>query len=222
MSDRWKEYFDGHKAFDKNWLQSAVQHWGFHETLYGNIQRYCPRGGRILDVGCGPGWSAMYLAAQGYVSTGIDNEKSLVEVARAQALRLGNSAVFEVADAFDLSVYYGKFDLVFSCGVLEHFDRGATVRLLAEQAKCARHVIIQIPTRYTAYAGGITDERIYSVGELAEIVKDSGMDVESTFGYGELTATPIHRLLRLSLPRALWRTAQNAGYAYAIAAVGRS
>jgi SAM-dependent methyltransferase len=222
MSERWKEYFDGHKAFDANWLQSAVPHWGFHETLYGNIQRYCPRGGRILDVGCGPGWSSMYLAAQGYASTGIDNESSLVELARSQASRLGSSATFEVANAFDLSAYYGKFDLAFSCGVLEHFDRETTVQLLVEQAKCAKQVIIQIPTRYTTYAGGITDERIYSVGELAKIVKDSGMAVESTFGYGELSATPMHRLLRLGLPRALWRIAQNAGYAYAIAAVGRS
>lgn len=222
MSERWKEYFDGHKAFDANWLQSAVPHWGFHETLYGNIQRYCPQGGRILDVGCGPGWSSMYLAAQGYACTGIDNEASLVELARSQASRLGSSANFEVADAFDLSAYHRKFDLVFSCGVLEHFDREITIQLLAEQARCAKHVIIQIPTRYTAYAGGITDERIYSVSELAKIVKDSGMSVESTFGYGELSATPIHRLLRLGLPRALWRVAQNAGYAYAIAVVGRS
>lgn len=222
MSERWKEYFDGHKAFDANWLQSAVPHWGFHETLYGKIQQYCPRGGRILDIGCGPGWSSMYLAALGYLPTGVDNEVSLVELARDQASRLGNSAKFEVADAFDLSIYHGKFDLAFSCGVLEHFDRETTVQLLAEQAKCAKHVIIQIPTRYTAYAGGITDERIYSVGELSKIVTDSGMSVESTFGYGELTATPMHRLLRLSLPRAIWRTIQNAGYAYAIAVVGRS
>lgn len=222
MSERWKEYFNGHKAFDPNWLQSAVPHWGFHEALYGNILQYCPTGGRILDVGCGPGWSTMYLASKGFVSLGVDNEKTLVELARARASRLESPALFEVADAFDLSAYHGKFDLAFSCGVLEHFDRDTTVQLLAEQARCAKHVIIQIPTRYTAYAGGITDERIYSVGELAKIVRDSGMVVESTFGYGELSATSIHKLLRLGLPRALWRMAQNAGYAYAIAAVGRS
>lgn len=45
MSERWKEYFSTHKAFGSNWLQAAVPHWGFHEILYGNIQRYCPAGG---------------------------------------------------------------------------------------------------------------------------------------------------------------------------------
>jgi len=222
MSERWKAYFDSHKAFDPNWLQSAVSHWGFHETLYGNILRYCPAGGRVLDIGCGPGWSTMYLASKGFVPLGVDNERALVELASERASRLESPASFEVADAFDLSAYHGKFDLAFSCGVLEHFDKETTIQLMAEQAKCAKFVIIQIPTRYTAYAGGITDERIYSVGELAKIVRDAGLFVESTFGYGELNATPIHTFLRLSLPRALWRFAQNAGYAYAIAAVGRS
>lgn len=222
MSERWRDYFQNHQAFDANWLQSAVPHWGFHETLYGNILRYCPKGGRVLDVGCGPGYSSMYLAAHGYASMGIDNEASLVDLARERAARLGNTATFEEADAFDLKKYYGKFDLVFSCGVLEHFDREVTVELLAEQARCAQHVIIQIPTRYTAYAGGITDERIYSVRELEHIVRDAGMDVQSSFGYGELNATAMHRLLRLALPRAAWRFAQNAGFAYAIAVVGRS
>lgn len=222
MSERWKDYFNSHNAFNTNWLRTAVPHWGFHETLYGTIQRYCPKGGRILDVGCGPGWSTMFLASLGYKTLGVDNEESLVELARDQALRLGSSASFELADAFNLSSYYGKFDLAFSCGVLEHFDRDVTVQLLREQARCARHVVIQIPTRYTAYASGITDERIYSVRELSRIVRDSGMTVQSTFGYGDLNATSIHSLLRLTLPRALWRIAQNAGFAYAIAAVGQS
>ncbi|GAB3123526.1 class I SAM-dependent methyltransferase [Novispirillum itersonii] len=222
MSERWKDYFKSHKAFGSNWLQTAVPHWGFHETLYGNINRYCPAGGRVLDVGCGPGWSTMFLASQGYQAMGVDNEESLVEIARQQASALGSPASFEVGDAFDLSPYYGQFDLAFSCGVLEHFDRDVTVRLLVEQAKCARHVIIQIPTRYTAYADGITDERIYSVKELKKIVQDAGMTVRSSFGYGDVNATPVHKVLRLALPRALWRLAQNAGFAYSIAVVGQS
>lgn len=222
MSERWKEYFDGHKAFDANWLQSAVPHWGFHETLYGNIQRYCPRGGRILDVGCGPGWSAMYLAAQGYAATGIDNEASLVELARRQASRIGSSATFEVADAFDLSAFHGKFDLAFSCGVLEHFDREITIQLLAEQARCAKYVLIQIPSRYTAYTGQITDERIYTIAELRQIVVDAGLELEKSFGYGDLNATAVHLALRQLLPRAAWRILQNMGYCYSIAVIGSS
>lgn len=222
MAERWREYFDSYGAFNNNWLSSAVAHWGFHEVLYGMIQRYCASSARILDVGCGPGWSDMYLASLGYTVVGIDNEPTLVDLANEQAQRLGSSAKFQVADAFDLSPLYGQFDLAFSCGVLEHFDREVTVKLLEEQAKCAKYVLIQIPTKYTAYTGQITDERIYSIDELASIVRDAGMQVAAKFGYGDLAATRVHIALRRLLPRALWRIFQNRGYAYSIAVIGRS
>jgi len=222
MSDRWRDYFDSYGAFNPDWLKTAVAHWGFHEVLYGMIQRYCPESSRILDVGCGPGWSDMYLSSMGHEVVGIDNEPSLVELANHQAERLGTAATFRVADAFDLSSFNGQFDLAFSCGVLEHFDRDVTVQLLKEQAKCAKYVVIQIPTKYTAYAGGITDERIYTIDQLASIVEDSGMEVVSKFGYGDLGATSVHRMARRFLPRAAWRVLQNRGYAYCIAVIGKA
>jgi SAM-dependent methyltransferase len=220
VTERWKTYFDKHGAFDPKWLKSAVEHWGFHETLYGMIGRHCAPPARLLDVGSGPGWSDFYLGALGYDVTGIDNEPSLVELATLRADRLNVPAHFEVADAFDLSRYYGRYDLVFSNGVLEHFDRHVTVKLLQEQAKCAPKVLIQIPTKHTAQSDGITDERIYRIDELARIVEDAGMRVEARFGYGDLASTGTNLLLRRAMPRAVWRWLQNRGYAYCIAIVG--
>lgn len=133
---------------------------------------------------------------------------------------LGVPANFETADAFDLSKFHSKFDLAFSCGVLEHFDREVTVQLLQEQAFCAKKVLIQIPAIYTKYTGEITDERIYSINQLAKIVEDAGLKVVEKFGYGDLTATRTHVLLRRLLPRAIWRMAQNMGYAYSLAVIG--
>ena len=220
MSERWKNYFDIHGAFDEQWLSSAVKHWNFHELLYGTISQQCLKGARILNVGCGPGWSDFYLSALGYEVTGIDNEPDLIHLAQQRANLLNVSTKFEIADAFDLSKYYGKFDLCYSCGVLEHFDREVTVKLLKEQALCANQVLIEIPTKYTAYTGGITDERIYSISELARIVEEAGLNVTVKFGYGDLSATPLHIFLRRVLPRAFWRLLQNKGYAYCIAVVG--
>lgn len=220
MTERWKSYFDSHGAFDPAWLKAAVEHWGFHETLYGMIARHCAPPARLLDVGSGPGWSDFYLGALGYQVTGIDNEPSLVELAAQRAERINVPTKFEVADAFDLTKYHGKFDLVFSNGVLEHFDRDVTVKLLGEQAKCAPKVLIQIPTKHTAQSDGITDERIYTINELAKMVEDAGMRVEARFGYGDLASTTTNLLLRRALPRAAWRWLQNRGYAYCIAVVG--
>jgi SAM-dependent methyltransferase len=221
VTERWQSYFAGHQAFGSGWLKTAVTHWSFHEVLYSMILRHWPPPARILDVGCGPGWSDCYLASAGYEVTGVDNEPRLVEHARDLALRLSVAARFETASAFDLSHFYGQYDLAYSCGVLEHFDREVTVRLLAEQAKCAPAVLIQIPTRYTAYTGTITDERIYTVGELKRIVEDAGLHVEAAFGYGDLTATRAHVFLRRFMPRGVWRWLQNRGFAFSIAVVGR-
>lgn len=222
MSEHWQSYFKSHGAFDSNWLFGAVTHWGFHETLYGMIGRYCEKQSRILGVGSGPGWSEFYLSSAGYEVVGIDNEPQLVELAKQRAEILGVAAKFEVADAFDLSSYHAKFDLVFSCGVLEHFDRKVTVALLREQALCAKYVLIQIPTRHTAHTGNVTDERFYSIRELASIVEEAGMDVVARFGYGDLTATKTQAFLRRVLPRAIWRWLQNRGFAYSIAVIGAS
>ena len=222
MSKRWKEYFSGYNAFESDWLKSAVLHWGFHETLYGNIISVCPPPARIIDVGCGPGWSAIYLASLGYEVVGLDNEQSLVVLANENAHRLGSRARFICGDAFDLLSLEQQFDLAYSCGVLEHFDRHVTIDLLKQQANCAKYVLIQIPSRFTAYTGEITDERIYSISELKGIVRDAGLDVKKSFGYGELSVTKIHFVLRQILPRAMWRFLQNMGYSFALAVIGSS
>jgi SAM-dependent methyltransferase len=220
MTERWQQYFIKQGAFDGAWLRAAVIHWGFHEILYGMIQRHCPPPARILDIGCGPGWSDLYLTSCGYQVTGIDSDEILVAKARDLAARLNIPAQFEQADAFDLSRFHGQFDLAYSCGVLEHFDREVTVQLLREQARCAKRVLIQIPTKYTAYTGEITDERIYTMGKLKRIVRDAGLNVEAAFGYGEVTVTRAQIWLRRLLPRMGWRWLQNHGFAYSIAVLG--
>lgn len=222
MTERWKSYFVGHNAFGGQWLATAVAHWSFHEPLYGMIQTVCPRGAKLLDVGCGPGWSDIYLSSLGYEVTGIDNEPELVYLATKNNEQMNCNARFEVADAFDLSSLGETYDLAFSCGVLEHFDRDVTVTLLREQAKVSRYVLIEIPTKYTAYSDGITDERIYSITQLSRIVEDAGLNVVARFGYGDITATHFHLFVRRLLPRFIYRLLQNRGYAYAIAVIGQT
>jgi len=221
MTKRWQSYFERQGAFGESWLKAAVSHWGFHEILYGIIEHYCPPPARVLDVGCGPGWSDMYLSSLGYDVTGVDNDPRIVEYARNMASRLNISVVFEQADAFDLSQFYDKFDLVYSCGVLEHFDRDVTIQLLREQSQCAPLVLIQVPTRFTIYTGPITDERIYTMRQLSQIVVEAGLCPIARFGYGDVTATSAHKWLRRLLPRGIWRWLQNQGFAYAIAVLGK-
>jgi SAM-dependent methyltransferase len=181
------------------------------------IQRYFEPGSRILDIGCGPGFTCCYLASCGFEVTGVDNDPTILGKAKDFSTRLGIPVRYQQANAFDLKPFHGEFDLVMSSGVLEHFDREVTIRLLQEQSHCAAHVLIAIPTAYTRFAAPITDERIYSMKGLRRLVADAGMTVKSHFGFGDVTVTPPQIWLRRLLPRGFYRTLQNIGYAFSIA-----
>src|SRR5438093_1897087 len=92
----------------------------------------------------------------------------------------------ERADAFDLSRYHDRFDLVYSLGVVEHFDRSDTIRLIVEQGRCAPRVLVAVPTSFTRYAAPLTDERIYSRNDLARVVGEAGLSVSRSFAYGDV------------------------------------
>lgn len=220
MSDRWWDYFNGHMGSEYHWLEGAVSHWQFFQTFYGMVLSLLPNGARVLDVGCGPGYSDLYFASRGYRVTGVDNDKRIVDLAKDLRERLGVSLEYQQGDAFNLSPFYGSFDMAYSVGVLEHFDRDVTIKLLREQARCARLVLICIPTRYTCYSDGITDERIYSMRQLKDIVREAGLEVVRGFGFGDVTVTSTQIWFKRLLPHALYRLTQNRGYAFNIAVMG--
>lgn len=68
--------------------------------------------GDVLDVGTGPGHNAIYLASQGYVTTGIDSSQAAIERARQNADTAGVDVDFRVADATKLTGLEGEFDTV--------------------------------------------------------------------------------------------------------------
>jgi len=75
---------------------------------------------RVLDIGCGPGTYAIFLAQEGYDVTGVDIAERMVERARAYAERYGVAerthfvrAVWEELD-LDAVGWRGAFDFVFA------------------------------------------------------------------------------------------------------------
>ena len=68
--------------------------------------------GAVVDVGCGLGDNAMYLAGQGHQVTGIDVAAEAIEQARQRATEQGVNVEFAVADATSLAGFDGRFDSV--------------------------------------------------------------------------------------------------------------
>lgn len=68
--------------------------------------------GDVLDPGTGPGHNSIYLASQGYATTGIDGSASAIERARSSAQAAGVSPTFLVGDATELDGFESAFDTV--------------------------------------------------------------------------------------------------------------
>ena len=80
------------------------------KTLAAKAEEIGLEGNRLLDVGCGTGFSFVPMLDRGWRVTACDIAESMVEIARAKA---GGRAELVVADMRELPVL-GEFDLVWS------------------------------------------------------------------------------------------------------------
>lgn len=76
------------------------------------------------------------------------------------------------------------------------------------------------PTRYTRYAGLVTDERLHRRKQVDAFVRRAGLRVRESFVYGEVPTRAARNLERL-LPGALYRQVQRIWtYGMGICSVG--
>lgn len=166
------------KSFDQNWrttqeahylhwtrgepanqIQLAFrQHWlTFNEIIGAGLN-----GKRVLEVGCGRGSLSAYFSDAGWDCTLLDISPAAIEVASKAFEANGLTARFDVGDCLDLPYANGAFDLVFSIGLLEHFEDidkviQEQVRILDSGGIFIGYVVPHLPFNVQAGYGWICD-----------------------------------------------------------------
>ncbi len=136
---------------------------------------------RVLDIGCGNGFHAMYLAQHGFDVLGIDVSTKAIAYAKKHAARDEAKLKFKVMDAEHLDKLQEQFDLIIEWGVL-HFipfaKRKSHIKTIARRLNTnGIYVSLSFDVEGKEWGGGkirigTTGSTIYysSIEELRELV----------------------------------------------------
>lgn len=86
--------------------------------------------GRLLDLGCGPGYLAIPLARHFAETVAMDPEPKMMEAARRAAARAGVPLTFVQASSAELGAHLGSFRMVAIGRAFDWIDREATLACL--------------------------------------------------------------------------------------------
>ncbi len=118
-----KETYYSHwtRSDPSNQIQLAFRnHWSLLNELMRNP--HFSRRKRVLEVGCGRGSLSCYFSDAGYDCTLLDISQSAIDASRQMFEANNLEAAFEVGDVNALPFGDESFQVVFSIGLLEHFE----------------------------------------------------------------------------------------------------
>ncbi|WP_435974751.1 class I SAM-dependent methyltransferase [Streptomyces sp. Qhu_M48] len=132
------------------------------ENLVSYVERgLLPAGGRVLDLGCGPGRNALHLASLGYRVDAVDLSPTAIRWAEERAREAGAAGIrFVRGDAFAADTALdGPYDLVHDSGCFHHLPphrRVSYLALLDRVLAPGGHLSL---TAFAAGEGGMGSER---------------------------------------------------------------
>jgi SAM-dependent methyltransferase len=114
------------KIFYDAWYRFGTPPWvgPARPELVGLVESGALSPGRALDLGCGTGDNAVFLARHGFDVTAVDFAPAAIAAARAKADQAGVDVKFLVDDLTRLTAVRGRFDLLVDYGTFDDLSAG--------------------------------------------------------------------------------------------------
>jgi len=92
------------------------------------------KGPTVLDIGCGDGSNAIYLASRGFIVTGVDVSAKAISIAKQKAREAKVDVTFITLDALNIKSLGKKFDTIIDFGLFHNLkgDRERYVNALSD------------------------------------------------------------------------------------------
>ncbi len=111
----WDRVYRGYSLEDLPWELGRPR-----KVLVELVEKGLIKKGKALDICCGAGTNAIYLARKGFQVTGIDISYKAVEIAKEKARKVNAKIRFQVQNFLNLTFREGEFDFVFDMGCFHH------------------------------------------------------------------------------------------------------
>jgi len=179
--DQWNNFYKG-LCGNKKALEGNII--GQHKFII-HVMNYVHEGDRVLEVGSGTGVLGCAFAEAGIEVISIDNDKDVLKMAEINCKVMGADIKFQEGDAFGLDFPDDSFAVAWSHGLVEHFPDEDIHRMLREQLRVARIVVVGVPLKgYSERSYG--NERWLTESEWSDILKDYIIIGRETYQDGQM------------------------------------
>lgn len=180
---KWSELYDNeiNKTSVDNYICNKLK---TKKSVIRLINKYATNH-KIMELGSGTGILALQLSTLGNYVTALDLDEDMIKLSKNYFLNKFNNAKINYicADIRDFNPSE-IFDVIYSIGILEHYNDFEIIDLINKQISISRIVIFGIPTKYFDENKKMYgNERYLPIKYWRKLVKKSGCRIKEETSY---------------------------------------
>jgi hypothetical protein len=164
----WSRYYKNRNIHEE-FKRKEIRHKPYFETI-GNISP----NKKALEIGIGFGTCFAIMNKQfGFKTTGIENDKQMLQIAQRNLASLGDDLHKQIvaATGFNLPFLTKSYSTVYSQGLMEHFEDEQIHNLIEEGLRVADFFCFSVPTKnFVLQEHLIGNERLLSKSQWEKII----------------------------------------------------